>query len=576
MEEGERMRAWIQTAALVAMLTLVGWLGGVGTASAQTKAADPQTRWITGDEVRIRAAASADAEVIGAAWRGAEVKLRNAVEKDGFCAVGVERNEGVSEGYIACRFLSATPITSSRAGADGIDVAQRWVNGNGVIVRDAPNIQGNVVTRLSMNGAVKLLSNAPSAGYCEIQFANVGKGYTACLYLKAEVPVLLRMRLALALRGGADLEKDFWLKPSWRALESYATDLHQNLPPSAKAGPWAKDDALEKMKAHLALGLRADQPNELLDWSEVKRIAASSAEQDLTSLSKDVPQDLKNKESVLTARETVRHIAKRLGLHHLAEHSAGRRGGGNQILGLIGALNVPPASQSYFSGLSEIAPPNASTEEASGRFGIVFRTLVTRRKVDEIHDVERRMGVYDMKSYSQALVSPVSFVRLFRDGALRLQPSHVRKERFLFGDVDETGGDCIDGFGYGAAEVSVWRYFGDDKIAAEMRKTNPNPDGSLFAFYTRRPLPRMRAEASVWAVDFDRGQTGFIRGEYRSFDLDHDGIPDIIVWEGQGKGPGHLEGPTKTDDKWYRLVLVNINGAWKVLGSDSFGYGCGC
>ena len=60
------------------------------------------------------------------------------------------------------------------------------------------------------------------------------------------------------------------------------------------------------------------------------------------------------------------------------------------------------------------------------------------------------------------------------------------------------------------------------------------------------------------------------------FDLDADGHPDLVAWEGVGRGPGHLDGETKTDDAWYRLFFVNIAGRWVVLGADSFSYGCGC
>ena len=54
------------------------------------------------------------------------------------------------------------------------------------------------------------------------------------------------------------------------------------------------------------------------------------------------------------------------------------------------------------------------------------------------------------------------------------------------------------------------------------------------------------------------------------------GTGQILQKKDQGTGPGHLEGATTTDDRWYRLVLVNMGGKWKVLGSDVFGYGCGC
>ena len=49
-----------------------------------------------------------------------------------------------------------------------------------------------------------------------------------------------------------------------------------------------------------------------------------------------------------------------------------------------------------------------------------------------------------------------------------------------------------------------------------------------------------------------------------------------MVLEGTGPGPGHIDGPTDTDDPWYRLLLANIDGVWKVVGRDAFAYGCGC
>jgi hypothetical protein len=103
-----------------------------------------------------------------------------------------------------------------------------------------------------------------------------------------------------------------------------------------------------------------------------------------------------------------------------------------------------------------------------------------------------------------------------------------------------------------------------------------NPAGSLFAFYTNIALPRGSAIRTEAPMQLDRNDTGFLRGIHLYYDLDSDGIPDLAVWEGHGKGPGHLDGSTTTDDRWYRLALANIAGRWKILGSDVFSYGCGC
>lgn len=70
--------------------------------------------------------------------------------------------------------------------------------------------------------------------------------------------------------------------------------------------------------------------------------------------------------------------------------------------------------------------------------------------------------------------------------------------------------------------------------------------------------------------------TGFSSGAQFNFDLDDDGVPDLIVWEGTGRDNGYSINSPDTDEPWYRLVLVNIDGRWKVLGTDQFGYGCGC
>jgi hypothetical protein len=117
---------------------------------------------------------------------------------------------------------------------------------------------------------------------------------------------------------------------------------------------------------------------------------------------------------------------------------------------------------------------------------------------------------------------------------------------------------------------------GPNGRASRAQSLKQNPAGSLFAFYTATALARQQAIRTETPMKMDRNATGFARGTQMHFDLDADGIPDLAVWEGEGKGPGHLEGATTTDDRWYRLALVNIAGRWKVLGSDAFSYGCGC
>ncbi|OHC66254.1 MAG: hypothetical protein A3H93_04265 [Rhodocyclales bacterium RIFCSPLOWO2_02_FULL_63_24] len=516
------------------------------------------------DDLRVRAGPSDEFRVIGTLSRGAELILKAATFND-FCLI-----EGEGQyGYVACMYLSAERIARPRAGENGIDAAQRWVSGNGVTLRDASRRDANVVGRLSLNAIVKLVREEAGSGYCEVQPASGSSGYTACRYLALTPVVLARVRgyrrADEALSPDYDPERAFWLEPSWNALEQYVEYLKQRHPDIPPQGPWPRDDALERMKAHLALGLKGRKPDPYVDWSALKRKAL---------------RDVNAEQMQSPASE----LQSAIGIWGSLHDAISADGGAARVIRLVRVLEFPGVQPSLFRNEAELAPPGAATEEISGRFGIVFRQLVTRRpKPKPGAEDGSGPGMYDMLASTQVLVRPVQRVRLFRDGRLHTESSLVRVKNALWRDVDEPMcSGWKPGFGFGDADASIWRYFDGDTAATVGRNTSQqnslkhNPAGSLFAFYTNINLPRDSAIRTEIPMTLDRGDTGFVRGTHLNYDLDGDGIPDLAVWEGQGKGPGHLDGATITDDRWYRLVLVNINGAWKVLGSDVFGYGCGC
>jgi hypothetical protein len=168
---------------------------------------------------------------------------------------------------------------------DGVDAAQRWVNGNGVVLRAAPNREAEVLARLSLNRVVKVSNEQAGNGYCEVSTAEGIKGYTACQYLSNKQVVLAHIRgdrqAGQPVTADYNPEKVFWLNPDWVALEQYVGYLKEKHPDLPASGPWPKDAALEKMKAHLALGLQAPKPPALTDWAALKQKAAKARDDDM-------------------------------------------------------------------------------------------------------------------------------------------------------------------------------------------------------------------------------------------------------------------------------------------------------
>ncbi len=571
-----RFSKWITGFALV--LSLVCPL----TALAASPTQPP--RWVQADDVRVRANPSLDAKIIGSLPRGAELILKAPGEIAGFCFI-----EGEGQyGYVACRYLSANPVARSKAGEGGVPAEQRWVSGNGVTLREAPSPTAAVVGRMSLNAVVKLLRAEASGGYCEVQPASGPSGYTACRYLVLTPVVLAHIQgVTYGDQAGPadyDPERAFALQPGWNALEQYANFLKSRHPELATQGSWPRDDALERMKAHLALGIVGPKPAPYADWSDLKRKAAQDLDltgeaHRLQAQHKTVPQEVWQKET--RTQQIASELQSAIGIWGALHDAISGDGGAVHVIRLIRALEFPTVGPSLFKKESDLAPPGANAEDASGRFGIVFRQLVTARPKPKAGDENpSSAGLYDMLARTQALVRSVRRVQIMRDGRLRVEPSVLRSTETLWRDVDEPMcAGWAPGFSYGDSDPAIWRYFGDDAAMASLnpaRKGDAAANVGLYAVYTSIDMPRATAVHTETSMKMDSVATGFMRGVTLYYDLDGDGIADLAVWEGQGKGPGHLEGTTTTDDRWYRLALVNINGAWKVLGSDIFGYGCGC
>ena len=513
---------------------------------------DQPPRWINADEVLVRSAPDAWRSVHGTLAKGAEVILKDKTPIRDYCLI---EGEG-AYGYVACRFLSDTRIERLRAGADGVDPATRWVTGSAVMVRAQADARSPVLASLPLNTTVTLTPETLAGDWCSVRVSDSVSGFVACRYLDVTPVVLAKVR-------ESDPERAFWIQPDWWALESYANTLRARYPDAGMTGPWPHDDALERMKAHLAKGLIGPPPAPYPDWQKIRDRAKPGV----------TPEDEARVQA--DAYDLVGALGIWSDLFDTIEPEGLARG-----LALIRAIELPPVRPSLFRRESAIANPGEATDRISGRFGIVYRTVVTPRRANAQGD-DASAGLYDMRAKSVALVRPVRHVVLFRDGRLQESDSRARWSELLWRDIDEE--ECAGwrpGFAFGdSADEKIWRYFQDTPgapISSRKQSLQANPAGSLYAFYSPVPMTLARAEVRVSEVRLDRDATGFVRGTLLQYDLDGDTVPDMAVWEGLGRGPGHLGDSPQWDDRWYRLVLVNIDGRWKILGSDNFGYGCGC
>ena len=534
--------------------------------------AGPAQRWIKADTGLLP---NPDAQALPttALLRGTEVAFRWRMPDSDYCLI---ESTGLF-GYVRCETLDPKPLASAPAAAVAISANTRWVNTANLLLRSKARADATVLGRLGFNAPVQLRSENNSSDYCEVLSERFGHGFVACRYL-ANSPEDENALLSRFLGNGQpnprfDPVRAFWIRPSWERLEIHAqalADRHREAPVGER---WPRDEDLEQMKAELAKGLFAPAPPALPDWAEMKVLVAAGSQ---SQTSENTPESEASVEFDRLRREILMsNWPSWLGLWGETFDDLHASGKG-PIYGLVEALDFPDAVPSWLRSEQEVAPPDTA-QALSGRFGIIHRWLTKPRPAPAADENYATPGLYDMLSRTQVLVRPVQRVRLYRDGHLDSEATHARSSETLWRDTDEPMCNGWElGFRFGASDAEIWAYFGDAEFSEQARSSAPRRPGSLYEFILPTALPHDRALVSLRQYPMDRAATGFVHGSEFAFDFDHDGHPDILVWEGTGHGPGHMDGETTTDDAWYRLVLANINGRWKILGNDSFSYGCGC
>ena len=470
-------------------------------------------------------------------------------------------------------FVTTLLLAATTAQAQPAAPQARWVSGSGVNVRSEPSLTAPVLARLALNTKVELVGTPNATGFCELQWSAADgaamRGFTACRYLGEAATDVQRLAQPVLPDGTPNPQYDparlFWLAPSWAGLEAHAMQLNEaRLPPAVDQTSAQRRDAfvrapdaqLERMKAHLARGIHGPAPTRFVPWDEIGRQARALAAAPDRGTADD-------------QRWTT--LGNQLGLWApFANQYQDLSTGPHLAAGLVQAIALPTATRSWFKEAGEIAAPGEDAAQLSGRFAVVhsYRTQPRPPKSEVNWTFD---GLWDIGAVTVALTRPLVRTTLFRDGRMTSATTHASRKQITWGGSEAPMcHDWLPGFAYGDADARLWA--GDaDRAALKLQ-----PAGSLVYFHTRRALPASAAPPVVQTMRLDRAATGFVRATQLHFDLDGDGHPDLVAWEGVGRGPGHLDGETKTDDAWYRLFFVNIAGRWHVLGADGFAYGCGC
>ncbi len=500
---------------------LLAW----GALNAGAQPPELGTRWVQVPVLPVRTEARADAPVLVHLQQGSRLAAVRAVAGTEFCWGSVRWDQ---TGFVPCHVLSATPVAPRRAGVGGVPSELRWVAGQGVLLRAAPSPQGAVLARLPLNA--ELMLEAPSGtDYCPVRTAvapgaPVQRGHIACRYL-AETPVAME-RIAQPQGPDGLPNPDFnprlafAIEPNWEHLGQYV--MWRGRPCDALAGcaALAQDPELAAMRRQLHGQMvdHRDPPRPWPAWTP----------------------------------EALRPV----------------RGNGFEAdaalnMALWQALPLPAVRPSWFRNPTELAGPDEPLAELAARFDARQQWFV-----GELY----APGPQFAGARVERLTKKLHRIDLLGDGRVRAEEHTPQWANRAW--LPDNEAMCQNWHGLGYA-------FGDTDAATRRRNGFPPAAQAggpprLFWLHSTRPLPPgpARSERQVFALD--RARTGFTQAELRPFDLDADGVPDLLWVEATGRGPGHLDELPKHDDPWLRLLLVNLNGAWHLLSADAISWGCGC
>ncbi|WP_374437549.1 hypothetical protein [Inhella sp.] len=499
-------------------------------------------RWVKSGPLLVRAQGSAEAPVQARLQQGSRVKLVKAGPEDGYCEVAFGGPLGAwaesQAGFVACRFLNPTWVAPLRAGEAGVPAERRWAAGRAVLLRAAP--QGEVLARLPLNTELNLRAPpAQTETYCAVQTQIPTQapqdGFVACNLL-ARTPIALERIAVREWHRWEGVEDNpeynprqmFALEPSWEWLAHYEKQQGQFCEAAAGGDCPVRDADYVAERQRMLQALHGQLMVQREPAAPLKSLAELDGAEWGIQGSPDFPRE--------------------------GDAAAAR------LKAFLSALPLQSPAPSWFRSEHELAGPATPLNQLAERFDAQQRWYV-----GELLDTKWE------GARVERLTKPVLRIELLSDGRVRAsaqQPQTVRHE--WRPEVDYMCQDWPgEGFAYGDLDAGTAKRNG--------WQAPPGGPRRLFWFHSSRmPAAAAKALGAAERVTLKREQHGFTRVDLRRFDLDGDGLPDLLWAEATGRGVGHLDGPPAHDDPWLRLLFVNLAGQWKLLSSDQISYGCGC
>jgi hypothetical protein len=171
----------------------------------------------------------------------------------------------------------------------------------------------------------------------------------------------------------------------------------------------------------------------------------------------------------------------------------------------------------------------------------------------------------EMERYRIALTQPVVRSTIHVDGRIDHALTHAVTQRTVWGDDSDACAGFAPGYRLGDADARYWSALGLDAYTRS-QDAGMKPVGSLVSIVTRDGLPLESATVSTTHHVLEP-TTGFAQAVQTRFDVDDDGITDLLVWE--GRGDDIAKDVIETLPLRHRLFFVNVLGQWHLLGYDA-------